>query len=142
MATAIRLAHQYGYFLKSGGLGEAYLCAGRPAEAAALAQEFVELTQAIKARGTYAWALRLRAEIAMHLDPPDVEKAHRDLADALALARDLGMRPLEGRCQHLVGLLCQRLGAWRGAEAALTAARAIFDELGMTELRCAEAGAG
>ena len=140
VAVAIRLQHRYGFVLKSGGLGEAYLCDGRLTDALPLAQVFVELTRAVKARGTYAWALRLRAEIAVHLDPPEVEAARAALDEALGLARELGMRPLEGRCHLLLGQLHRRLGAHGAAEAALTVARTIFRELGMAEwLRRAEA---
>jgi hypothetical protein len=66
-----------------GGLGEAYLCDGRPADAASLAEEFAQIAQAIKARGTYAWALRLRAEIALHLEELGMAECRRR-ADAVA----------------------------------------------------------
>jgi class 3 adenylate cyclase/tetratricopeptide (TPR) repeat protein len=133
VAMAIRLQHRYGFVLRSGGLGEAYLCAGRAAEAMPLAQAWVGLTRAIEARGSHAWALRLSAEVAMHLDPAPLEQARAALDEALAVARELGMRPLEGRCHFLLGLLDRRLGLPAEAEAALTRGRAIFRELGMAE---------
>jgi tetratricopeptide (TPR) repeat protein len=133
VALAIRLQHRYGFVLKSGGLGEAYLCAGRAEEAMPLAQAYVELTRMIEARGSHAWALRLSAEVAMHLDPAPVEQARTALDEALAVARELGMRPLEGRCHFLLGSLHRRLGMPAAATAALMRARAIFRDLGMVD---------
>ncbi|MBM4442625.1 MAG: AAA family ATPase, partial [Candidatus Rokubacteria bacterium] len=53
-------------------LAEAYLLAGRPADARALAEPAVRLAHEHKERGYEAWALRVLAEIAARADAPDV----------------------------------------------------------------------
>jgi hypothetical protein len=53
-------------------LGEAYLLAGRLADAIPLAEHAVVLGRERQEHGNQAWALRLLGEIAAHGDPPDV----------------------------------------------------------------------
>jgi AraC-like DNA-binding protein len=51
-----------------------------------------------KERGHEAWALRLLGEIHAHRGPPDVEVAEEYYHESLALAEELGMRPLAAHC--------------------------------------------
>ena len=81
-------------------LGEAYLLAGRLSEAYAQAQRVLEFSQAHKERGHEAYALRLLGEVHARQVPPDVEPAETHYRQALTLAEELGMRPLEAHC-HL-----------------------------------------
>jgi hypothetical protein len=59
-------------------------------------------------RPNEAWALRLLGEIAARRDPPEHADGH--YRDALALAEELGMRPLVAHCQFGLGKLYQRTG--------------------------------
>jgi tetratricopeptide (TPR) repeat protein len=100
------------------------------ADALATARESVNVTLAIRARGSHAWALRLLGEAAARQDPPAIEEAERAYRDALLLGSELGMAPLLARCHLGLGLLY--LGA-RQADAAreLTCAQTMLRRLNM-----------
>jgi class 3 adenylate cyclase/tetratricopeptide (TPR) repeat protein len=82
-------------------------------------------------RGNAAWALRLLAEIAAHRDPPDSREAATHYRDALALARELGMRPLEAHCHLDLGKLYRRAGRTGEAQAELSTAIEMLRAMGM-----------
>ena len=69
-------------------------------EAHALAERTLALTCDHQERGYQAYALRLLGEIAAHRDPPDAALAEAYYQQALTLADELGMRPLQAHC-HL-----------------------------------------
>ena len=56
-------------------------------------------------RGHQAYALRLLGEIAARREPPEVEQAEAHYRQALALAEELGMRPLQAHCHLGLGTL-------------------------------------
>ena len=96
-------------------LGEAYLLAGRLDEAYAQAQHALEFSRAHKERGHEAYALRLLGELHAHHDPPEVEPAATHYRQALALAEELGMRPLAGALPSRPGhAVCQDRPAGAG----------------------------
>jgi tetratricopeptide (TPR) repeat protein len=86
-------------------LGEAYLLAGRRENASQLAERALVLARDRKERGDQAWALRLLGAIALHGTPPDVALAETHYRPALALAEELGMRPLQAHCHCGLGTL-------------------------------------
>jgi class 3 adenylate cyclase/tetratricopeptide (TPR) repeat protein len=129
IGRAIALRHRIGHLLRGGGLGEAYLAAGRAEEALPLAQIHVEITRTTGARGVHAWALRLAGEVALAQDPPDVAAAARALEGALALARELGMLPLQGRALLVLARARHAGGDAGGAREALAGAEALFRRL-------------
>jgi len=75
-------------------LGEAHLLAGRLDEAQVLAERAWALAREHQERGDEAYALRLLGEIAARREPVESELAETDYRQALALAEELGMRPL------------------------------------------------
>ena len=79
-------------------LSEAYLLAGREADARAAAQRALGLARQHKERGHEAYTLRLLGEIAAREDPIDIGKAEDHYRRALTLAEELGMRPLVAHC--------------------------------------------
>src|SRR5262249_13671878 len=81
-------------------LGEGYLLADQVEDARACAERAVALARDRGERGYEAWALRLLGEIASHQDPPDVATTEAHYGAAMALASELGMRPLTAHC-HL-----------------------------------------
>src|SRR5205823_452967 len=91
-------------------LGEAYLLADRRAEAADLAERLLAFSQQHKQRGDEAWILRLLGEIAAHAEPPEVEASENRYRGALALAEELGMRPLIAHCHLGLGTLYHQVG--------------------------------
>ena len=112
-------------------LGEAYLLAGRREEANQVASRGLSLARDKKERGYEAWALRLRGEIAAHKDPPDVGDAEEYYLIAMALADELGMRPLIAHCNLGLGKLYRRTGKQHQAKEYLTTATAMMREMEM-----------
>jgi tetratricopeptide (TPR) repeat protein len=105
-------------------LGEAYLLAGRVKEATRLAERALELAQTHRQRGHEAWALRLLGEIAVRAEPPDPKSAESRYRQAIALARELEMRPLLARCCQGLGILLRPVDP-RGAEPLLITAATL-----------------
>jgi len=110
---------------------EAYLLAGRIEEAVQLAGRALELARAHKERGHEAWALRLLGEIAAHQASPEIEPAKYHYRQALALAEELGMRPLVAHCHLGLGRLYQQTGRREQARAALAAAIDLYRAMDM-----------
>src|SRR5439155_5182293 len=76
-------------------LGEAQLLAGRLDEAYTLAERALTFSREHQERGHQAYALRLFGEIAAQRNPPESASAEASYQQALALADELGMRPLQ-----------------------------------------------
>src|SRR5207249_4238916 len=110
--------------------GEAYLLAGRPAHAHTLAVQALEGSQARQEHGHQARALRLLGEVAAHGEPLEVEPAEAYYRQALALAEELGMRPLQAHCHHGLGTLYLKTGRLELARAELTRCRRIVSRYG------------
>jgi DNA-binding NtrC family response regulator/tetratricopeptide (TPR) repeat protein len=115
-------------------LGEAHLRAGRLDEADRHALRALELARASGERGNEAQACRLLGEISAR-----TEERHARAADlygrGLALADELGMRPLAAHCHLGLGKLHRRGPASALAARHLAAAVATYDELGMVRWR-------
>jgi hypothetical protein len=78
------------------------------------------------------YALRLLGEIAARRDPPDAEEAEARYREALVLAEELGMRPLQAHCHLGLGKLYRRVGHLEEAHTELSTAVAMLREMGMT----------
>ena len=91
IARAVALRNPMGHWLRSGGLGEAQLCAGRIAQALPMARLYIEVTRSVGARGLEAWALLLLGEVLAQHESAHAVEAERTLNSALALARQLEM---------------------------------------------------
>ena len=113
-------------------LSEAYMLVGRTEEATDLAERALTHAGELKARGFEAYALRLFGEIRMSREPPKVEQAEASYRQALALAEELGMRPLVAHCHLGLGRLYGQMGQGAQARAALSAAIALYRTLDMT----------
>jgi tetratricopeptide (TPR) repeat protein len=113
-------------------LGEAQLLAGCLEEVQQLAQRALALSQAHQERGNQAYALRLLGESAARRDPPDVEPAVSHYRQALALAEELGMRPLQAHCHRGLGALYTRQGQQEQARTALATAIDLYQAMEMT----------
>ena len=109
-----------GQSLRTLRLSEAYLLAGREADARAAAQRALGLARQHKERGHEAYTLRLLGEIAAREDPLDNKKAEDHYRQALALAEELGMRPLMAHCHVGLGKLYRRAGNVQQAKKHLT----------------------
>jgi tetratricopeptide (TPR) repeat protein len=122
LAGARSISLEYGKALIVVQLGETCLAAGRVAEAARYAEEALQVSRARGERGDEAWALHLHGEIAARGEPAESERARSWYREALALAADLGMRPLAARCRLSLGKLEARVSRDAEARAWLTTA--------------------
>jgi tetratricopeptide (TPR) repeat protein len=113
-------------------LSEGYRLAGRLEEATQCAVRALELARAHQERGHQAYALRLLGDIAAHRGPPEAESAEAHYLQALALAEELGMRPLMAHCHLGLGTLYSQIGRAQQARAALTAAIELYRAMDMT----------
>ena len=110
-------------------VAEAYLLAGQGDAAARLAAIALEAARAQKQRGQEAQALWLSAEIARCA--LEGERAEADYQHALALASDIGMRPLVAHCHLGLGKLYRRTGKREEAQEHLTTATTMYREMDM-----------
>jgi class 3 adenylate cyclase/tetratricopeptide (TPR) repeat protein len=115
-------------------LGEAYLLAARIEEAAALAERALRLSRVHKERGHEAWVLRLLGEITFRRNPAQSAEAEGHYRRALALAEELGMRPLIAHCHLALGAVCRQRGNGQEAQERLTTATAMYREMEMPVL--------
>ena len=113
-------------------LGEATLLDGHLEKASDLARHALALALARKERGYQAYILRLLGEIAAHQAPPEIESAAHHYRQALALAEELGMRPLVAHCHLGLGTLYTKTGRREQARAELSTAIAMYRTMDMT----------
>ena len=113
-------------------LGEAHALAERLVEAQALAERALTLARAHQERGRQAYALRLLGDIAARRDPPESQQAEAHYRQALALAEELGMRPLAAHCHLGLGKLYAKMGQQEPARAELSAAIQLYRTMEMT----------
>jgi tetratricopeptide (TPR) repeat protein len=113
-------------------LSEAYLLSGRLEDACQRAEQALALSRGYKQRGHEAYALRLLGDIAAHSVPPEVEQAEAFYRQAIALADELGMRPLLAHCHSGLGILYNRIGRLEQSHTELSAAIELYRAMAMT----------
>jgi class 3 adenylate cyclase/tetratricopeptide (TPR) repeat protein len=113
-------------------LGEAQLLAGHPEEAHTLAKRALTHAREHQEWGHEAYALRLLSEIAARREPPETALAEAHYHQALALAEELGMRPLVAHSHLGLGRLYAKIGHRAEARAALSAAAEWYRAMEMT----------
>jgi tetratricopeptide (TPR) repeat protein len=113
-------------------LSEVCRLMGRGAEARQHARQAVDLARQQKERADEALALHQLGVVQAHADPPDVAQAEAHYQQALALAEELGMRPLVAHCHHGLGRLYGQTGRGEQARAALTTAIDLYRTMDMT----------
>ena len=113
-------------------LGEAQMLASHLEEAHTLAQRALAHACEHQERGNHAYALRLLSEIAARREPPEIALAETHYRQALALAAELGMRPLMAHCHRGLGTLYAMTGQREQAHTELTAALDLYRTMDMT----------
>jgi tetratricopeptide (TPR) repeat protein len=113
-------------------LSEACLRVGRVDEASALAARLLDLSHTHTGRGYQAHAYRLLGAVAMRREPPDIDQATAHYRQALALAEELGMRPLQAHCHWGLGTLYAAIGQREQARTDLSAAVDLYHAMEMT----------
>jgi predicted ATPase/class 3 adenylate cyclase len=113
-------------------LSEGSLLASRMEEALTQARRALELARAHQERGHEAWVHRLLGDLHAHRHPPEVEQAEASYQQSLALAEELGMRPLQAHCHCGLGMLYTQLGLPEQARAELSVAIELYRAMEMT----------
>jgi tetratricopeptide (TPR) repeat protein len=113
-------------------LSEAYLRLGRLDEALAGAMRSLELCRVQAQQGELAWTLRLLGEIHAHCQPSASEPSEAAYREALSLAEELGMRPLQAHCHYGLGTLYAQTGQGELASTELAAAITLYRAMDMT----------
>jgi class 3 adenylate cyclase/tetratricopeptide (TPR) repeat protein len=121
------IVHYLGWGYHS--LGRACLLLGRLDEARCLGDRAVEVSP--RHPGFAAHALHLLGDIATHPDRFDAESGEAHYRQALALAEELGMRPLVAHCHLGLGKLYQRTGKREDAQRHLATATTMYREMDM-----------
>lgn len=126
---AIEMKFAARHSLRLAYLGEAYLLSGRPDEAAATAAKALELARMHKERAHEAYAFRLHGELAEHRSAAADAEAH--YRSALAIAQQLGMRPLQAHCHAGLARALESAGQERPAKTQREAATKLFRSMEM-----------
>jgi len=113
-------------------LSEVCRLAGHGEEAWQYARQALDLARQLKERRNEALALHQLGVVHAHADPPNVAPAVAHYQQALALAEELGMRPLQAHCHHGLGTLYAATGQREQACATLSAAIALYHAMDMT----------
>jgi tetratricopeptide (TPR) repeat protein len=113
-------------------LSEVFRLAGRGDEAWQHARQALDLARQQKARGEEALALYQLGTVQAHAAPPDVAQAEALYQQALTMANELGMRPLQANCHRGLGTLYAKIGQREQARAALSTAIELYRVMEMT----------
>jgi class 3 adenylate cyclase/tetratricopeptide (TPR) repeat protein len=112
-------------------LGEAYVLADRLEDAVEFAGRALTLSRERGKGREEARALRLLGEIASHQNRLDVATAKAHYGAAMALASELGIRPLVAHCHLGLGKLYRRTDKHEQAQEHLTTATTMYHEMDM-----------
>lgn len=113
-------------------LADAYRLAGHADAAIDRATRASRLATDRSERPYLAYSTRVLAESAAQGKSTDAIHAESHFCDALALAQELGMRPLQAHCHLDLGKLYRRAGRHDEARAELATAVAMLRAMGMT----------
>ena len=106
--------------------------AGHLEEAQAHAERALAHARAQQGRGHEAYALGLQGEMAARREPPEVVQAAAYYHQALALAEELGRRPLQAHCHRGLGTLYAATGQREQARTELSTAIEMYTSMDMT----------
>jgi class 3 adenylate cyclase/tetratricopeptide (TPR) repeat protein len=113
-------------------LSEVCRLAGRGEEAWQHARQALDLARQHKERANEALALYQLGVVHAHADPPDVAQAEAHYQQALALAEELGLCPLQAHCHHGLGRLYGKTSRGEQARTALATAINLYRAMDMT----------
>jgi tetratricopeptide (TPR) repeat protein len=113
-------------------LNEVCRLVGHREEAWQHACQALDLARQHKERGNEALALYQLGVVYAHADPPDAALAAAHYRQALALAEELGMRPLVAHCHLGLGTLYATTSQRQQAQAELSAASDLYRSMDMT----------
>jgi len=128
----LRMGALHNQSLQVARLSAVCLLEGRVDEAMQHARQALALARQQKARGDEALALHQLGVVQTHADPPDVAPAEAHYQQALTLADELGMRPLQAHCRRGLGTLYLKAEQRAKAQAELSTAIALYRAMDMT----------
>jgi tetratricopeptide (TPR) repeat protein len=96
------------------------------------ARQALALARQQKTRGHEARALYQLGVVQAHADPPGAAQAEAYYQQALTLAEELGMRPLQAHCHRSLGTLYAATGQREQARAELSTALTMYQAMEMT----------
>jgi class 3 adenylate cyclase/tetratricopeptide (TPR) repeat protein len=120
-----------GQALRLAWLSEAYILAGRTDEAEVFARRGLELARESKDQGSQAWLLRNLGDLIVQRSPLNAEKAKSDYGEALGLAQELGMRPLQSHCHLGLGKIHAQANNVAKARSEFMAAIELYKTMSM-----------
>jgi len=121
-----------GLSVRTTRLATTYLSAGRREDALTCARSAVELSTKHHERANQALALKALADITACDDAAGPGDAADLYSRSLALANELGMRPLVAHCHAGLGKLHRRIGPRGESDQHFAAAATMYREMGMT----------
>jgi tetratricopeptide (TPR) repeat protein len=131
ISEGLRMGAPQGLTHQAARLSEVCRLMGRGEEAGQHAHQALNLARQQKARGDEALALHQLGVVQAHAAPPDAEQAEAHYRQALALAEELGMRPLVAHCHRGLGTLYALRGRSEQARTELSAAIALYRTMRM-----------
>jgi tetratricopeptide (TPR) repeat protein len=132
ISIAIRTGGLLGQAFRVAWLSEVCRLAGRGEEAGQYARQALDLARQLKERGNEALALHQLGVVHTHTNSPNAEQAEAHYHHALALAEELGMRPLQAHCHLGLGSLYTTTGQRHQARTGLTTAIDLYRAMDMT----------
>jgi tetratricopeptide (TPR) repeat protein len=112
-------------------LAEGYLLSERLADARRSAERALVLARKYKEVGHEAWALKLAGDIRLHCSGGDFGDAEPYYRKALAISRELTMRPLQAHCCFGLGKVHAAIGMFPEARTEVAAALDLYRSLDM-----------
>jgi class 3 adenylate cyclase/tetratricopeptide (TPR) repeat protein len=131
-SESIRTGGLQGQAYRVAQLSEVCRLAGQGEKAWQHAHQALNLARRQKARGDEAHALHQLGAVQAHADPPDATPAETDYQQALALAEELGMRPLVAHCHFGLGTLYAKTDRTEQARHELSVAIDLYRIMEMT----------
>jgi class 3 adenylate cyclase/tetratricopeptide (TPR) repeat protein len=120
-----------GQALRMAWVSEAYFAAGQDSEAEMYATRGLELSRENKDMGSEAWLLRLLGDIFSRRRPLDLKQVEASYAEALRLASDRRMRPLQAHCYFGLGTVHYQASNPVQARSELLAAIQLYQTMSM-----------
>ena len=110
---------------------EAYTLAGKHSEAETLARRVLEVSRESKDRGSEAWLRCLLGDLLTRSHATPSLQAEASYREALILAQELGMRPLQARCHLGIGQIHAKSKNGSVARAELHTASELYRAMSM-----------
>jgi tetratricopeptide (TPR) repeat protein len=130
ISESLRTGGVQGNAYRVAWLSEVCRLAGRE-EALQYARQALDLARQQKERANEALALHQLGVVQTHANPAETAPAETHYQQALALAEELGMRPLQAHCHRGLGMLYAATGQREQARTALTMAIEMYRAMEM-----------